>query len=178
MKFCPTCLDFSNRFAGKIEELLVATSNMAGVAGVVGRRDAFQAARLEVQRLRTECKILKAEMKRHKSEHRDGNDTGDTSQCVAAIIAIVWSEFQANAVVDRSSSRPNVTFSVSGQQFRIYIGDHFEDQYAAAPQTGDLILAGLPEKLRASSTGTRAVLVSRSGITILPKDSIDSKTSL
>jgi hypothetical protein len=42
---------------------------MAGVAGVSGKRETFDAATLEVQRLRTECETLKAEIKRHKSEH-------------------------------------------------------------------------------------------------------------
>jgi hypothetical protein len=69
MKFCQTCFDYSNQFAVKAEELLAATSNMAGVAGVSGRRETFDAATLEVQRLRTECETLKADMKRHKSEH-------------------------------------------------------------------------------------------------------------
>jgi hypothetical protein len=69
-KLCQTCLDYSNRLAVKAEELL-ATSNMAGVAGVSGRRETFDAATLEVQRLRTECETLKADMKRHKSEHGD-----------------------------------------------------------------------------------------------------------
>jgi hypothetical protein len=68
MKFCQTCLDFSNRFAGKIAELLGATSDMAGLAGVGGKREAFQAARAEVERLRGECDTIKAEMKHHKSE--------------------------------------------------------------------------------------------------------------
>jgi hypothetical protein len=92
--------------------------------------------------------------------------SGDASECVAAIIAILRSEFEVNhSVVDRSSSRPHVTFSVLGKRFHIYLADGFEEQYAAAPQTGDLILSGLPQKLRASS---RAVLVSRSGITEFP----------
>lgn len=70
MQFCQTCLDFSERFAAKTEELLGATSNMAGVAGV-GQHKAFEAARLEVQRLRSECETLKAEIARHKLEHSD-----------------------------------------------------------------------------------------------------------
>jgi endoglucanase Acf2 len=94
--------------------------------------------------------------------------SGDTSECVAAIITILRSEFQVNAVYDRSAGRPNVTFTVSGEQYRVYIADRFEEQYTAAPQAGDLILSALPDKLRASSTGTRSVLVSRSGITLLP----------
>jgi hypothetical protein len=71
MKFCQTCFDYSNQFAVKAEELLAATSNMAGVAGVSGRRETFDAARLEVQQRRNECETLKADMKRHKSEHGD-----------------------------------------------------------------------------------------------------------
>jgi hypothetical protein len=71
MKFCHTCLDFSNRFAVKTEELLGATSNLAGVAGVSGKHGVFEEARLEVHRLRTECETLKADMKRHQSEHGD-----------------------------------------------------------------------------------------------------------
>ena len=67
----PLCIDYLNRFAAKTEELLGATSNMAGVAGVRGKRGVFEAARLEVQRLRTECDTLKADMKRHESEHSD-----------------------------------------------------------------------------------------------------------
>jgi hypothetical protein len=70
MKFCQTCLDFSNRFAAKTEQLLGATSAMAEVAGVDGKREVFGAARVEARRLRTECDILKADMKRHQSEHR------------------------------------------------------------------------------------------------------------
>jgi hypothetical protein len=72
MKFCQTCLDFSNRFAAQTEELLDVTSNMAGVAGVSGMHEVFEAARPEVQRLRGEGETLKAEMRRHQSEHRDG----------------------------------------------------------------------------------------------------------
>jgi hypothetical protein len=67
MKFCQTCLDFSNRFAVKTGELLAATSDMAEMAGH-GRRGAFEAVRVEVQRLRGECDAIKADMKRHKSE--------------------------------------------------------------------------------------------------------------
>jgi hypothetical protein len=70
VKFCQTCLDLSNRFAAKTEQLLGATSDMAGVAGVVGKREVFEAARVEADRLRTECDILKADLKRHRSEHR------------------------------------------------------------------------------------------------------------
>jgi hypothetical protein len=44
---------------------------MAGVAGVSGKHEVFEAARLEVQRLRGECDTLKADLKRHKSEHGD-----------------------------------------------------------------------------------------------------------
>jgi hypothetical protein len=67
MKFCQTCLDFSNLYAAKTEELLAATSDMAGIAGH-GKRWAFEAARVEVQRLRDECDTIKADMKRHQSE--------------------------------------------------------------------------------------------------------------
>jgi hypothetical protein len=70
MKFCQTCLEFSNLFAAKTERLLGATSDMAEVAGVGGKREVFDAARVEAGRLRTECDILKADMKRHRSEHR------------------------------------------------------------------------------------------------------------
>jgi hypothetical protein len=70
MKFCRTCLDFSNRFAAKTEQLLGTTSDMAEVAGVDGKREVFEAARVEARRLRTECDILKADIKRHQSEHR------------------------------------------------------------------------------------------------------------
>jgi hypothetical protein len=95
--------------------------------------------------------------------------SGDASECVAAIIAILRSEFEVNhSVVDRSSARPHVSFTVLGKSYHIYLEDGFEEQYAAAPQTGELILSGLPQKLRASSAGTRAILVSRSGITQLP----------
>jgi hypothetical protein len=62
--------------------------------------------------------------------------SGDTSECVAAIITILRSEFQVNAIYDRSAGRPNVTFTVSGEQYRVYIADRFEEQYTAAPQTG------------------------------------------
>ena len=72
-----------------------------------------------------------------------------------------------NVFVDRSSGRPHVSFDVLGKQYRIYLENGFDEQYAAAPQTGDLILSGLPQKLR-ESTGTRAILISRSGITVLP----------
>jgi hypothetical protein len=97
------------------------------------------------------------------------NMSEDTSGCVAAIIAILRSEFQVNhPVVDRSSGQPHVSFTVVGKRYHIYLEDGFEKQYAAAPQTGELILSGLPQKLRASSAGTRAILVSRSGITQLP----------
>jgi hypothetical protein len=71
INFCQTCLKYSNRFADKAEKLLGATSNMAGVAGVSGQHEAFEAARLAVQQLRNECETLKADMKRHKSEHGD-----------------------------------------------------------------------------------------------------------
>jgi hypothetical protein len=69
MKFCQTCLDLSNRFAAKTEQLLAATSDMAEAAGVDGKREVFEAARLKARRLRTECDLLKADMKRHQSEH-------------------------------------------------------------------------------------------------------------
>jgi hypothetical protein len=69
MKFCQTCLDFSNRFAAKAAELLGATSDMAGLAGVGGKREVFEAARVEVQRLRSDCDNIKAALRRHKSEH-------------------------------------------------------------------------------------------------------------
>jgi hypothetical protein len=69
--------------------------------------------------------------------------SGDTSECVAAIITILRSELQVNAVYDRLARRPNVTFTVSGEQYRVYIADRFEEQYSAAP-------------------------LSRSGITLLP----------
>jgi hypothetical protein len=69
MKFCQTCLDFLNRFAAKTEQLLGATSDMAGVAGVGGKSEVFEAARREVQRLLTERDTVKAEMTRHQSEH-------------------------------------------------------------------------------------------------------------
>ena len=36
-----------------------------------GQHEAFETARLEVQQLRNECETLKADMKRHKSEHGD-----------------------------------------------------------------------------------------------------------
>jgi hypothetical protein len=68
MKFCQTCLDFSNLYAAKTEELLAATSDMAGMAGH-GERGAFEAARVQVQRLHEECDSVKADMKCHKSEH-------------------------------------------------------------------------------------------------------------
>jgi hypothetical protein len=94
---------------------------------------------------------------------------GDGSECVEAITAILRSEFGVDDFVfDRSSGRPHVKFTVLGKQYRVYLADRFEEQYAAAPQTGNLILSGLPQKLRASSTGIRAVLVSRSGIVELP----------
>jgi hypothetical protein len=96
----------------------------------------------------------------------------DTSECVAAIIRILRSEFRVNAVFDRSTGRPNVTFAASGEQYRVYLADHFEEQYAAAPQTGELILGALPERLRASSTRTRSVIVSRSGISELPSSHV------
>jgi hypothetical protein len=67
MKFCQTCLDFSNLYAAKAEEMLAATSDMAGIAGI-GKREAFEAARVEVQRLHDECDSVKADMKRHQSE--------------------------------------------------------------------------------------------------------------
>lgn len=57
---------------------------------------------------------------------------------------------------------------LSGKQYRVYLADDFEEQYAAAPQTGELILGALPAKLRASATATRSVLASRSGVTVLP----------
>jgi hypothetical protein len=68
MKFCQTCLDFSNQLAAKTEELLRATSEMAGIAGAHGKHEAFEAARVEVQRLRGECDTVKADMKRHQSQ--------------------------------------------------------------------------------------------------------------
>jgi hypothetical protein len=40
---------------------------MAGIAGI-GKREAFEAARVEVQRLHHECDSVKADMKRHQSE--------------------------------------------------------------------------------------------------------------
>ena len=93
----------------------------------------------------------------------------DTSECLAAIIAILRSEFGVNhSVVDRSSGRPHVSFTLLGKSYHIYLEDRFEERYAAAPQAGELILSGLPQKLRASSAGTRAILVSRSGITQEP----------
>jgi hypothetical protein len=73
MKFCQTCLDFSNRFAAKAEELLIATSDMAGMAGVRGKHEVFEAARREVSRLRGECDTIKGDIKRHKSEHGDAS---------------------------------------------------------------------------------------------------------
>jgi hypothetical protein len=69
MKFCQTCLDLSNRFAAKTEELLGAISDMAEVAGVDGKREVFEGARLEARRLRTECDSLKVDIKRHQPEH-------------------------------------------------------------------------------------------------------------
>ena len=60
----------------------------------------------------------------------------DMSECVAAIIRILRSEFQVNPVFGGSVGRANITFSVSGEQYRVYLADHFEEQYAAAPQTG------------------------------------------
>jgi hypothetical protein len=47
------------------------TSNVAGVAGMSGRRETFDLATLQVQRLRTECDTPKADMKRRQSEHGD-----------------------------------------------------------------------------------------------------------
>jgi hypothetical protein len=67
MRFCQTCLDFSNLYAAKTEELLAATSDMARIAGI-GKREAFEPARVEVQRLRDECDSVKADIKRHQSE--------------------------------------------------------------------------------------------------------------
>jgi hypothetical protein len=92
----------------------------------------------------------------------------ETSACVAAIITNIRSEFGGKAALERSASQANVTFTVSGKRFRVYLEKDFEEQYARTPQTGALLLSGLPEKLRASSSGTRTVLVSRSGITVLP----------
>jgi hypothetical protein len=69
MKFCQTCLDFANRFAAKTEQLLGATSDMAEVAGVDGKREVFEAAKVQARRLRTDCDTLKTDMKRHQSEH-------------------------------------------------------------------------------------------------------------
>jgi hypothetical protein len=69
IKFCQTCLDFSNRFAAKTEQLLVTTSDMMGVAGISSKCEVFEAARLEVERLRAECDTVKADMKRHLVEH-------------------------------------------------------------------------------------------------------------
>jgi hypothetical protein len=71
IRFCQRCLDFSNQFAAKAEQLLGATSDLAGVAGVGSKREVFEAARLEVQRLRAECDTVKADMKRHQAEHDD-----------------------------------------------------------------------------------------------------------
>jgi predicted RNA-binding protein with PIN domain len=71
VKFCPTCLNFCNQFAAKTEQLLVATSDMAGAAGIRSKREVFEAARVEVQRLRAECETVKAAMKRHQTEHGD-----------------------------------------------------------------------------------------------------------
>jgi hypothetical protein len=100
------------------------------------------------------------------------NSSGDTSECVAAIMRILRSEFRANAVLGRSDDRPKITFMLSGKQYRVYLADHFEEQYAAAPQTGELILVALPERLRESSTRTRSAMVSRSGISELPSSQV------
>jgi hypothetical protein len=62
-------VDLSNLYAAKAEQLLGAKSDMAGVAGLGSKREVFEAARLEVQRLRTECNSVKADLKRHQSEH-------------------------------------------------------------------------------------------------------------
>jgi hypothetical protein len=163
MQLCQTCLDYSNRLVAKTEEFLAATSSMATVAGM-GQREAFEAAQREVERLRGEYDTLNANMKRHKSEHCD------TSGCVAAIIAVLKSEFAVltDLTVDRSSSPAHVSFRILEERYRVYLGDGFEEQYAATPQMGDLILSGLPNEARASSSGSRAVLVSRSGTSVLP----------
>lgn len=67
MKFCHTCLDFSSLYAAKTEELLAATSDMARMAGA-GKRGAFEAARVQVQRLHEECDRIRADMNRHQSK--------------------------------------------------------------------------------------------------------------
>jgi hypothetical protein len=163
MTFCQTCLDYSNRLAAKTEEFLTATSNMATVAGM-GQREAFEAAQQEVERLRAEYDALKATVQRHKSEH------ADTSDCIAAILAVLKSEFGVlnDLTVDKSSRPPQVSFAILEKRYRVYLEDEFEKQYAATPQMGDLILSGLPDKVRGSSPGSCAVLVSRTGITVLP----------
>jgi hypothetical protein len=163
MQPCQACLEYSHRLAAKTEEVLAATSNMAN-ASCVGKREAFQAARRHVERLRAESDALKTNMKRHKSDH------GDSSECIAAIIAVLKSEFAVlnDLTVDRSSRPAQVSFSILEKRYRVYVGDQFEEQYAATPQMGELILSGLPDKVRGSSPASRAVLVSRSGIILLP----------
>lgn len=92
------------------------------------------------------------------------NDKSEsTSECVEVIVQILQSEFKVNPIVHRSSSGPNVTFTVAGKQYRVYVDNNFEEHYNAIPQTEPLILSTLPQKVRASSTG--AILISRSGIT-------------
>jgi hypothetical protein len=58
----------------------------------------------------------------------------DTSECVAAILSMLRKEFRVNdCVVDRSSGRPHLSFTVHAKEYRVYLGDRFEEQYAAAP---------------------------------------------
>jgi hypothetical protein len=65
---CETCRILSESLNDARERYAVATLHMGELAGA-GSPDLFNTARLETQSLHLECEAIKAELKRHNTEH-------------------------------------------------------------------------------------------------------------
>lgn len=67
MTLCSKCRTLTDQLTSRAHELLLATSQMAVVAGV-GQPDAFRLAHKEVQRIRAQCEAVHDELQHHKRE--------------------------------------------------------------------------------------------------------------
>jgi hypothetical protein len=66
--FCQTCLALTEALRDASHKLTDATSRMFSISGT--ESELFDAAQLEVQRLRDECQDTKLELKRHGAGHQ------------------------------------------------------------------------------------------------------------
>jgi hypothetical protein len=67
-RVCGTCRVLLNRLQDAKEKLVDATLRMRVLMGT-GRHEAFEAALRQTQSLQMECRVLRAEVERHKAQH-------------------------------------------------------------------------------------------------------------